>query len=165
MALHRLDYARQSSLSSGCRCETARKLPRNDLKSHSISALQWGSAMAEATREKAGSEGKHQDPVSGWLLRPCPFCGSSDVCVICGIGEPAFVMCNKCRAFGPSARTANFTGSYQDMWVNCFNWIVKADETKLTTASGLNWVRDNSVCRPPANFQAFKAALKKCWER
>jgi hypothetical protein len=23
----------------------------------------------------------------------------------------------------------NFTGSYQDMWVNCFNWIVKADET------------------------------------
>ena len=30
-----------------------------------------------------------------------------------------------------------FTGSYQDVWVNCFNWIVTADEKKLTTASGL----------------------------
>jgi hypothetical protein len=57
----------------------------------------------------------------------------------------------------------NFTGSYQDMWVNGFNWIVKADETKLTTASGLNWlVRDNSsVCWPPANFRAFTGGAEE----
>lgn len=59
-----------------------------------------------------------------------------------------------------------FTGSYQDMWVECFNSIVTADETKLTTASGLHWlVRDNSsVCWPPSNFHIFTAALKKFWE-
>jgi hypothetical protein len=59
-----------------------------------------------------------------------------------------------------------FTGSYQDMWVECFSWVVGADETKLTTASGLHWlVRDNSsVCWPSANFRAFTAALKKHWE-
>lgn len=59
-----------------------------------------------------------------------------------------------------------FTGSYQNMWVECFNWVVTADETKLTTASGLHWlVRDNSsVCWPSANFHTFTAALKKYWE-
>lgn len=59
-----------------------------------------------------------------------------------------------------------FTGSYQDMWVECFNSIVTADETKLTTASGLHWlVRDNSsVCWPSSNFHTFTAALKKFWE-
>jgi hypothetical protein len=59
-----------------------------------------------------------------------------------------------------------FTGSYQDMWVECFNWVVTADETKLTTASGLHWlVRDDSlVCWPSANFHTFTAALKKYWE-
>jgi Lar family restriction alleviation protein len=63
--------------------------------------------MAETTRDKPASERTHRDdPISGRLLRPCPFCGRSDLCVIYGIGELAFVMCNKCRAFGPSARTA-----------------------------------------------------------
>ena len=39
-----------------------------------------------------------------------------------------------------------FTGDYQDMWVACFNWIVTADETKLTTANDLHWlVRENST--------------------
>lgn len=59
-----------------------------------------------------------------------------------------------------------FTGSYQDMWVECFNSVVTADETKLTTASGLHWlVRDNSsVCWPSANFHTFTAALKNYWE-
>jgi hypothetical protein len=59
-----------------------------------------------------------------------------------------------------------FTGSYQDVWVECFNSVVTADETKLTTASGLHWlVRDNfSVCWPSANFHTFTAALKKYWE-
>jgi hypothetical protein len=59
-----------------------------------------------------------------------------------------------------------FTGDYQDIWVACFNWVVTADETKLTTASGLHWlVRETtSVCWPTANFHAFTAALKKYWE-
>lgn len=59
-----------------------------------------------------------------------------------------------------------FTGDYGDMFVACFNWVVEADETKLTTASGLHWlVRENtSVCWPSANFHAFTAALKKYWE-
>lgn len=59
-----------------------------------------------------------------------------------------------------------FTGDYGDMWVACFNWVVTADEAKLTTASGLHWlVRDNSnVCWPSANFHASTAALKKYWE-
>jgi hypothetical protein len=59
-----------------------------------------------------------------------------------------------------------FAGSYQTMWVNCFNWIVTADETKLTTASGLHWlVRENSkVCWASANFHTFAAALRAYWE-
>jgi hypothetical protein len=59
-----------------------------------------------------------------------------------------------------------FTGSYQNMWVECFNWIVTADKSKLTTASGLHWlVRDNSPTSwSVANFSAFTAALKKYWE-
>lgn len=59
-----------------------------------------------------------------------------------------------------------FVGSYQDMFVECFNWVVQADQTKLTTASRLHWlVRDgSSVCWPSGNFGAFTAALKKFWE-
>ena len=59
-----------------------------------------------------------------------------------------------------------FVGTYGDMWCSCFNWIVKADEAKLTTGSGLHWlVRDNSlVCWSSANFRSFTAALKKYWE-
>ena len=59
-----------------------------------------------------------------------------------------------------------FTGSYQDMWVACFNWIVTADETKLTTANRMHWlVRDNdSVSWPTANFRTFMAALRDYWE-
>ena len=61
---------------------------------------------------------------------------------------------------------SKFVGSFQDMWVECFNSIVTADETKLTTASGLHWlVRDNTpVCWALSNFHTFMAALKKYWE-
>jgi hypothetical protein len=54
-----------------------------------------------------------------------------------------------------------FTGSYQDMWIECFNWLVTTDESKLAT-----WlVRENSsVCWATANFNAFTAALKEYWE-
>ena len=59
-----------------------------------------------------------------------------------------------------------FAGDYGDMWVECFNWAVTADESKLATASDLHWlVRENaSVCWPSANFHAFTAALKGYWE-
>lgn len=59
-----------------------------------------------------------------------------------------------------------FVGSYQDMWVRCFNWVVTADPYQLTTASGLHWlIRDDSpVCWPSANFRNFTAALKYHWE-
>lgn len=59
-----------------------------------------------------------------------------------------------------------FTGAYRDIWVECFNWIVRADRTKLTCASGLHWlVRDGMPTSwPVANFGAFAAAAKKFWE-
>jgi hypothetical protein len=59
-----------------------------------------------------------------------------------------------------------FGGDYQSMWVKCFNYVVTADEAKLTTASGLHWlVRDNSAeCWPSAKFRTFTAALKNYWE-
>lgn len=59
-----------------------------------------------------------------------------------------------------------FTGDYGDMWVACYNWVVKADETKLACANDLYWlVRENSsVCWPSGNFHSFTAALKKYWE-
>jgi hypothetical protein len=45
-----------------------------------------------------------------------------------------------------------FAGDYGDMWVECFNWVVTADESKLAMASDLHWlVRENtSVCWPSA---------------
>jgi hypothetical protein len=51
----------------------------------------------------------------------------------------------------------NFTGSYQDMWVNCFNWIVKADETGWC-ATILQYVG------PLPIFGLSRAALKKYWQ-
>lgn len=59
-----------------------------------------------------------------------------------------------------------FTGDYRGMWVACFNWVVKANETKLACANDLHWlVRENSsVCWPSASFYTFTAALKKYWE-
>jgi hypothetical protein len=65
-----------------------------------------------------------------------------------------------------NAPNDKFTGDYQDMWVECFNWVVPADETKFATASDLHWlIRENtSVCWPSADFHTFTAALKKYWE-
>jgi Lar family restriction alleviation protein len=37
-------------------------------------------------------------------LRPCPFCGGSDLRINRDI-DPKFVACNKCWAFGPTAPT------------------------------------------------------------
>ncbi len=59
-----------------------------------------------------------------------------------------------------------FTGAYSNMWVECFNWTVTADRTKLTCANGLHWlVRDGTPTSwPVANFGAFTTAAKKFWE-
>lgn len=43
-------------------------------------------------------------PVPVQPLRPCPFCGSADLWINSDI-DPKFVVCRKCRAFGPAAPT------------------------------------------------------------
>lgn len=59
----------------------------------------------------------------------------------------------------------NFGTSYQDSFVNTFNWALEADKTKLACANDLYWlVRDNShPCWPNANFDAYLAAAKRYW--
>jgi hypothetical protein len=59
-----------------------------------------------------------------------------------------------------------FVDSYQSAWINCFNSIVTADRDKLVTANYMHWlVRDGQPTSwPVANFNSFKAALKKYWE-
>jgi hypothetical protein len=59
-----------------------------------------------------------------------------------------------------------FGGTYQQTWINCFNYIVTAKRDELVCASYRHWlVRDNSPTSwPVANFHAFTAALKKYWE-
>jgi hypothetical protein len=59
-----------------------------------------------------------------------------------------------------------FGGTYQQTWINCFNYIVTADRDKLVTANYKHWlVRDNTPTSwPVANFNTFTTALKKYWE-
>jgi hypothetical protein len=58
-----------------------------------------------------------------------------------------------------------FVQGYEDSFVNTFNWLLTADETKLACANDLYWlVRDNSnVCWPTVNFDAYLAAVKRYW--
>jgi hypothetical protein len=60
-----------------------------------------------------------------------------------------------------------FVGSYVDMWIACFNWMVTAERDKLVCANRLHWlVRDDTPTSwPTANFSTFTAAAKKFWER
>ena len=59
-----------------------------------------------------------------------------------------------------------FGASYGDSFVNTFNWVLKADKTKLACANDLFWlVRDNAqACWPTANFDAYLAAARKYWD-
>src|SRR6266496_25434 len=59
-----------------------------------------------------------------------------------------------------------FGASYGDSFANTFNWVLKADKTKLACANDLFWlVRDNSqACWPTANFDAYLAAARKYWD-
>jgi hypothetical protein len=58
-----------------------------------------------------------------------------------------------------------FGGSYEDSFVNTFNWILKAETTKLVVANQMYFlVRDNAnECWPIANFNTYIAAAKKYW--
>jgi hypothetical protein len=60
-----------------------------------------------------------------------------------------------------------FVGSYGDMWIACFNWVVTAERDKLVCANRLHWlVRDDAPTSwPMANFSTFTAAAKKFWKR
>lgn len=59
----------------------------------------------------------------------------------------------------------HFGKSYEKSFVNAFNWVLKADKTKLVCANNLFWlVRDNSPdCWPTANFDTYLAATQKYW--
>lgn len=59
-----------------------------------------------------------------------------------------------------------FGGTYADTWVNCFNWVVAADRTKLLCANKLHWLvlNNSSTSWHPDNFLAFTAAAKSYWE-
>ncbi len=59
----------------------------------------------------------------------------------------------------------HFGKSYEDSFVSTFNWVLKADKTKLACANDLFWlVRDNSHnCWPTENFDTYLAAAKKYW--
>jgi hypothetical protein len=65
-----------------------------------------------------------------------------------------------------NAPDGSFGGSYQETWINCFNYIVTAERDKLACANFMHWlVRDNSPTSwSVSNFLAFTAALKKYWE-
>jgi len=58
-----------------------------------------------------------------------------------------------------------FVPSYEDSFVNTFNWLLSTDTTKLRCANDLYLlVHDNSnVCWSTANFLAYFAATKKYW--
>lgn len=59
-----------------------------------------------------------------------------------------------------------FSGTYQQTWINCYNWLAATDQTKLTTASGMHWlVRDNSPTSwSVEDFKTFLRSLKTYWE-
>jgi len=58
-----------------------------------------------------------------------------------------------------------FVQSNEDSFVNTFNWMLRADKTKLACANDLYWLlRDNSnVCWSPANFDAYLATVQEYW--
>lgn len=58
-----------------------------------------------------------------------------------------------------------FVQSYEDSFVNTFNWVLNADKTKLACANDLYWlVRNNSnACWSTENFDAYLAAVKRYW--
>jgi hypothetical protein len=61
----------------------------------------------------------------------------------------------------------HFGASYQDTFVNCFNWIVNAKASELVCASRMDWlVRDGSQTSwPIANFNTYLNAAAEHWKK
>lgn len=64
-----------------------------------------------------------------------------------------------------NAPTHLYGASYEDTFVNTFNWVVKADKEQLACANDLHWlVRTGPlVCWSTADFDAYLAALRDYW--
>ncbi len=64
-----------------------------------------------------------------------------------------------------NAPTDKFVQSFEDSFVNTFNWVNNADKTKLACANDLHWlVRDNvPVCWPTNNFDTYLGATRRYW--
>ena len=60
--------------------------------------------MARKPVGSAATDPMRGFPVSVQPLRPCPFCGGSEVWIHSEI-DPKFVVCKECLAFGPNAPT------------------------------------------------------------
>jgi hypothetical protein len=61
---------------------------------------------------------------------------------------------------------SNFGGTFQDMFLKCFNWVWNADKSQLTCAHGYHWlVRDGSATSwPTQNCAAFLDAAAALWK-
>ena len=60
--------------------------------------------MPRKPRDSAAIDPLRGFPVCVQSLRPCPFCGGSEVWINSDI-DPKFVVCKKCLAYGPNAPT------------------------------------------------------------
>lgn len=60
---------------------------------------------------------------------------------------------------------SEFGISFEDSFVNTFNWINHSDRTQLACANDLYWlIRDGGGnCWSPTDFEAYVAAVKKFW--
>jgi hypothetical protein len=65
-----------------------------------------------------------------------------------------------------NAPNEKFAGSYDSSFVNTYNWITGADESKLVTASGLHWlVREGThTSLPSAKFNEYLNAVRTYWQ-
>jgi hypothetical protein len=61
----------------------------------------------------------------------------------------------------------HFGKSYQDTFVNCFNWLLTAKASDLVCASRMEWlVRDGSQTSwPIANFNTYLNAAAEHWKK
>lgn len=58
-----------------------------------------------------------------------------------------------------------FGASFEDSFVNSFNWVNDSDKTQLACANGLYWLirEGGGNCWKPADFATYIAAVKKYW--
>lgn len=59
-----------------------------------------------------------------------------------------------------------FGKSYDSSFVNTYNWIAEADESKLVTASGLHWLVREGIHTsvPSAQFNEYLNAVRSYWQ-